>query len=93
MDSKKIYSELKAKGYDVELISMFSYDIDKNRRFHIVNVNGKIGKEIISLVGSYGCILVADTYVSVEGNTPSYIVRHAVYPKDMASFDWEESCE
>lgn len=88
MNAKRIYSELKEKGYDVQLTNLFSYEIDKDKRFNVVIVNGILDKEIISIVNEYGCMLVADTYVDVSGDEPVYAVKHSVYPKDMKSFDW-----
>lgn len=91
MDAKKIYSELKKKGYDVELNNMFSYSIDKERRFNLPVVKGEITRDLVSLIDNHNCMLVADTYVDVSGDEPVYSVKHSVYPKDMKSFDW--GCE
>lgn len=88
MKANKIYSELKEKGYDVELTNQFSYSIDKDRRFYLPVLSGKVTRELISLIESYDCILVAETYVDVSGEEPIYTVKHGVYPKDMKSFDW-----
>lgn len=88
MNAKRIYSELKEKGYDVQLTNLFSYEIDKDKRFNVVIVNGILDKEIISIVNEYGCMLVADTYVDVSGDKPAYQVKHTIYPRDMKSFDW-----
>lgn len=88
MNANKIYSELKEKGYDVEMNNVFSYEVNRDRRFNTVVVNGSIDKEIVSVVNGHGCMLVADTYVDVNGDEPVYHVRHTVYPKDMESFDW-----
>lgn len=88
MNANKIYSELKEKGYDVEMNNVFSYEVDKDRRFNTVMVNGYLDKEIISIVNRNGCMLVADTYVDMSGDEPVYTVRHTVYPRDMKSFDW-----
>ena len=88
MDSKKIYSELKAKGYDVELTNLFSYVIDKDRRFYVPVVSGEISCELISIVDTYGCMLVAETYADTSGEITHYSVKHCIYPKDMKSFDW-----
>lgn len=88
MNANKIYTELKEKGYNVELTNMFSYEIDKDKRFNVVIVNGILDKEIISIVNEYGCMLVADTYVDVSGDKPAYQVKHTIYPRDMKSFDW-----
>ena len=88
MDAKKIYSELKSNGYDVELTNLFSYSINKDKRFYVPVVSGEVTRELISLVDGYGCMLVADTYVNVNGEEPVYTVKHSVYPKDMQSFDW-----
>lgn len=88
MDSKKICSELKAKGFNVELTNLFSYVIDKDRRFYVPVVSGEISCELISIVNTYGCMLVADTYVDTSGETTKYSVKHCIYPRDMKSFDW-----
>lgn len=88
MNANKIYTELKEKGYNVELTNMFSYSIDKDRRFYLPVVNGDITKEIISLIDSYDCMLVADNYVEEKNEENVCVVKHSVYPKDMKSFDW-----
>ena len=88
MDSKQIYSELKSKGYDVELTHLFAYEIDKNRRFYVLIVSGEISRELISIVQRYGCMLVAETYADTRGETIKYSVKHLIYPRDMKSFDW-----
>lgn len=88
MDAKRIYSELKEKGYDVEMNNVFSYEVDKDRRFNTVMVNGYLDKEIVSIVNRNGCMLVADTYVDMSGDKPAYQVKHTIYPRDMKSFDW-----
>ena len=53
MNAKKICSELKAKGYDVELTNLFAYVIDKDRRFYVPVVSGEITPELFSLVVGY----------------------------------------
>lgn len=88
MDAKKIYSELKEKGYDVKLENTFSYAIDKERCFYSPVISGDITRETVSLVDRHECILVAETYVDVSGEKPIFSVKHAVCPKDMKSFDW-----
>ena len=82
MNAKKICSELKAKGYDVELTNLFAYVIDKDRRFYAPVVSGEITPELFSLVAGYNCMLVAEVYADTS------CVKHHIYPMDMKSFDW-----
>ena len=88
MNANDIYSELKKNGFNVKLDKQFSYEVNKNNCFNTVIVIGTINKEIISIVHKHKCMLVAETYVDVSGDTPVCEVKHTVYPRDMKSFDW-----
>lgn len=90
MDSNLIYKKLKEKGYAAELSNQFIYNADKDRRFNTVSLSGEVNREIISLVDRYGGMLVACTHVDTSGETPVFLIKHDVYPKDMKSFDWSD---
>lgn len=55
MKTLELYNKIKELGIDAEMISMFSYRIDKDKRFNTIEVSEAPSIELIRLCDSYNC--------------------------------------
>lgn len=81
--TEQLFSEIKNLGYNVELTNMFSYIVDKDRRFWEILVYDEPDDKLINLVQSYNatiCKNVLHNEVLDEGLSPVDIYE-VVMPK------------
>lgn len=91
MNAKNVYDTLTRAGYCSQIVSLYDYDIDRNRRFFVVRVaNIDINRRLVSLLNDLHCIAVLGNVAVFQNGVPILSMCVDVYPKDMKSFDWEE---
>lgn len=86
MKTQQLFNEIISKGYDAEVVSMFSYEIHKDRRFKLIVIKSQPTVELFSLAMNYKAHIIVD--VIVDSNTRKSSVVYGVYPKDPADYDW-----
>lgn len=85
MKTKELFSEIVNRGYKAEIASMFSYSINKDKRFRMITIFDAPNPELFSLVDSYNAYL----RVGVLNKDGEKIVTYDVYPKNSNDFDFE----
>lgn len=60
MKTLELYNKIKELGINAEMISMFSYRINKDKRFNTIEVLEAPSIELIELCDSYNCKLMAN---------------------------------
>ena len=60
MKTLELYNKIKELGINAEMISMFSYRINKDKRFNTIEVFETPSIELIRLCDSYNCQLIAN---------------------------------
>lgn len=60
MKTLELYNKIKELGINAEMISMFSYRINKDKRFYTIEVFEVPSIELIELCDSYNCKLMAN---------------------------------
>ena len=91
MNVKKVKDALIRAGYKCDIVSVFAYNVDRNRRFFVVRVDsGSVDCRLISLLDSMQCIAVLSNAACITNDLKLQYICVDVYPKDMASFDWGE---
>ena len=91
MDARKVKYALLRAGYKCESVSVFAYDVDRNRRFFVVRLDsGSVDCRLIPLLDSMKCIAVLCNAACVTNGLNLVYICVDVYPKDMTSFDWDE---
>jgi hypothetical protein len=60
MKTLELYNKIKELGINAEMISMFSYRINKDKRFNTIEVLEASSIELIELCDSYNCKLMAN---------------------------------
>lgn len=91
MNAKKVKDALLRAGYKCDIVSIFAYDVDRNRRFFVVRVDsGSVDCRLISLLDSMQCIAVLSNAACITNDLNLLYICVDVYPKDMASFDWDD---
>lgn len=60
MKTLELYNKIKELGINAEMISMFSYRINKDKRFNTIEVFEAPSIELIRLCDSYNCQLIAN---------------------------------
>lgn len=91
MNAKKVKDALLRAGYKCDIESVFAYGVDRNRRFFVVRVDsGSVDCRLISLLSSMQCIAVLRNAACITNDLKLQYICVDVYPRDMASFDWDE---
>lgn len=91
MNAKRVKDVLTSNGIRCSIVSGFSYRIDKNRRFLIVNVNpNDVNCGLIALLDELECIAVVQREAAIRDGIATIYLSVNVYPRDMQSFDWED---
>lgn len=85
MKTKELFSEIVNRGYKAEIVSMFSYSINKDKRFRMISVLDIPTPELFSLVDSYNAYI----RVSILNRGEDKVVTYDVYPKNSTDFDFE----
>lgn len=73
--TEQLFAEIKNLGYNAELTNMFSYVVDKNRRFWEIMVYDRPDERLSQLVQSYGATLSENILNKEEGAVTIYEVR------------------
>lgn len=90
MKTFELFSKLTANRINAKFERVFSYAIDKNRKYYVVTIDTIPTQELIRLAGEYNMMWVAQTYVNTE-NGIVYSVKFQALPQDMKSFDFVDS--
>lgn len=85
MKTQQLYDEITSRGYQAEIVSMFSYDIDKDRRFKQLLILSRPTVELFSIVDKHDAHMRVDV-LRKDGEAS---IVFGVYPNDPANFDWE----
>lgn len=92
MNAKNVHDTLTRAGFYSQIVSLCDSDIDRNRRFYVVRVsNNDINRRLVSVLNDLGCIAVLGNSTVFVAGSPVLSMCVDVYPKDMKSFDWEDS--
>ncbi len=59
MKTELLFNEIKNRGYNAELVSSFTYRIDRDRRYKSIHIFGTPDIELVDLVNEHNCYLVA----------------------------------
>lgn len=89
MKTTELYSKIKELGINAEMTSMFSYRINKDKRFNLIQVFDKPSVELISLCDSYGCQLIAQTLNRRNASGQiEQVVTYDIYPINLSDIDY-----
>ena len=90
MNAKNVCDTLNRAGFCSHIVSMYDYDIDRNRRFYVVRIsNIDVSRRLVSVLNDLHCIAVLGNVTVFLKGSPILSMCVDVYPKDMKSFDWE----
>ena len=85
MKTQELFDEITRKGYKAEVVSMFSYVIDKDRRFRQILILSQPTVELFHIVQSYNAHMKVDL---LQANGKASVV-YGVYHDNLTDFDWE----
>lgn len=85
MKTKELFSEIINRGYKAEIVSMFSYSINKDKRFRMITILDSPTPELFSIVDRYDAYL----RVGILNKDGDKIITYDVYPKNSNDFDFE----
>lgn len=89
MKTTELYSKIKELGINAEMTSMFSYHINKDKRFNLIQVFDKPSVKLISLCDSYGCQLIAQTLNRRNASGQiEQVVTYDIYPVNLNDIDY-----
>lgn len=86
MKTQELFNGIISLGYNAEITSTFSYDVDKNRRFKLITIEGNPTVELFHLVDSYDAFLRVGVLNTASGERK---VIYEVCPKNMNDIDFE----
>lgn len=91
MKTLELYNKIKELGINAEMISMFSYRINKNKRFNMIEVFESPSIEGIELCDSYNCKLMANILNKKnEYGEFDQVVVYEVYPINLNDIEFVE---
>ena len=85
MKTQQLFNEIISKGYEAKVVSMFSYAVDKNRRFKQIVILSQPTVELFHIIDSYNAYMKVDV---LQTNGQASIV-YSVFPNKSTDFDWE----
>lgn len=89
MKTTELYSKIKELGINAEMTSMFSYRINKDKRFNLIQVFDEPSVKLISLCDSYGCQLIAQTLNRRNASGQiEQVVTYDIYPVNLDDIDY-----
>ncbi|ERI81432.1 hypothetical protein HMPREF1981_03196 [Bacteroides pyogenes F0041] len=59
MKTEELFSKIQQKGYKAELVSAFTYRINKDKNYKAIHIFGTPDIELVDLVNEHNCYLVA----------------------------------
>lgn len=86
MKTQELFNGIISLGYNAEITSTFSYDVDKNRRFKLITIEWNPTVELFHLVDSYDAFLRVGVLNTASGERK---VIYEVFPNDMNDIDFE----
>lgn len=91
MKTLELYNKIKELGINAEMISMFSYRINKDKRFNAIEVFEAPSIELIRLCDSYNCQLIANILNKKnEYGEFDQVVVYEVYPINLNDIEFVE---
>ena len=91
MKTLELYNKIKELGINAEMISMFSYRINKDKRFYTIEVFEVPSIELIELCDSYNCKLIANILNKKnEYGEFDQVVVYEVYPINLNDIEFVE---
>ena len=91
MKTLELYNKIKELGINAEMISMFSYRINKDKRFNMIEVFNDPSIELIELCDSYNCKLMANILNKKnEYGEFDRVVVYEVYPINLNDIEFVE---
>ena len=89
MKTLELYNKIKELGINAEMISMFSYRINKDKRFYTIEVFEVPSIELIELCDSYNCKLMANILNKKnEYGEFDQVVVYEVYPINLNDIEF-----
>ena len=89
MKTLELYNKIKELGINAEMISMFSYRINKDKRFYTIEVFEVPSIELIELCDSYNCKLIANILNKKnEYGEFDQVVVYEVYPINLNDIEF-----
>ena len=91
MKTLELYNKIKELGINAEMISMFSYRINKDKRFNTIDVFEAPSIVLIRLCDSYNCQLIANILNKKnEYGEFDQVVVYEVYPINLNDIEFVE---
>lgn len=91
MKTLELYNKIKKLGINAEMTSMFSYRINKDKRFNTIEVFEAPSIELIRLCDSYNCQLIANILNKKnEYGEFDQVVAYEVYPINLNDIEFVE---
>lgn len=91
MKTLELYNKIKELGINAEMISMFSYRINKDKRFNMIEVFEAPSIELIELCDSYNCKLMANILNKKnEYGEFDRVIVYEVYPINLNDIEFVE---
>lgn len=89
MKTLELYNKIKELGINAEMISMFSYRINKDKRFNTIEVFEDPSIELIELCDYYNCKLMANILNKKnEYGEFDQVVVYEVYPINLNDIEF-----
>lgn len=89
MKTLELYNKIKELGINAEMISMFSYRINKDKRFNTIEVFEVPSIELIELCDYYNCKLMANILNKKnEYGEFDQVVVYEVYPINLNDIEF-----
>lgn len=89
MKTLELYNKIKELGINAEMISMFSYRINKDKRFNTIEVFENPSIELIELCDYYNCKLMANILNKKnEYGEFDQVVVYEVYPINLNDIEF-----
>ena len=89
MKTLELYNKIKELGINAEMISMFSYRINKDKRFNMIEVFEVPSIELIELCDSYNCKLMANILNKKnEYGEFDRVIVYEVYPINLNDIEF-----
>jgi hypothetical protein len=89
MKTLELYNKIKELGINAEMISMFSYRINKDKRFNTIEVFEAPSIELIELCNYYNCKLMANILNKKnEYGEFDQVVVYEVYPINLNDIEF-----
>ena len=85
MKTQQLFNEIMNCGYRAEIVSMFSYAINKDKRFRLIVIRSQPTAELFSIVTKYDAHMRVEL-IRKDGNVS---IEYGVYPNEPTNFDWE----